>query len=316
MKPFKPNIELIELLKSRKLFVPREDFALRMLDYENYYYVINGYKDIFISTTYPDDIYKPKASFNEIVALYTFDRRLRELLLIELLRVEHIVKSRIIAVFSEHHGHNHTSYLRTESFNVKGFTNFKRANEMIFNMIKIIEKQRYKHGAIKHYIDKYNYVPLWVLSKVMTFGKLNSFYGCMLENEKNAVAASFGLNAKHFKSMIDFIANLRNKCAHGERVYCHAKDMPLPRPIPILKEHVLLNIPCNNSGHLYYGTQDILALLICLKYFMQHDRYNDLLNKIDYTLNNKLKHRLKSIDVADVAKIMGLHYNWMNLQNI
>lgn len=316
MKPFKPNTELIELLRSRNLNIPREDFALKMLDYENYYYVVNGYKKIFIDSTSPNDIYKNNASFDEIVALYTFDRRLRELLLVELLRIEHIVKSRIIAVFSEHHGSDHTSYLRTENFNVKGFTNFKRTNEMIFTMIKLIEKQKTKHGAVKHYIDKYNYVPLWVLSKVMTFGKLNSFYACMLENEKNAVAASFGLSAKNFKSIIDFIANLRNKCAHGERIYCHVKDIPVPRPIPILKEHIKLNIPCNNNGHLYYGTQDILALLICLKYFMQYDRYNRLLDKIEYALHNKLANRLKSVDISSVEKIMGLNSDWMVLKSI
>ena len=97
MKPFKPNKDLISLLISRNLEVPA--FATRMLDYENYYYVINGYKKLFINSTVPNDSYKPGSSFSEIVALYTFDRRLREILLTELLRVEHVIKSRIVYVF-------------------------------------------------------------------------------------------------------------------------------------------------------------------------------------------------------------------------
>ena len=76
---------------------------------------------------------------------------------------------------------------------------------MIFDMLKLIDKQQKIHGAVKHYMDKYGYVPLWVLSKVMTFGKLNSFYACMLEEEKTKVAASFNLNSKNFKNLIDFL---------------------------------------------------------------------------------------------------------------
>lgn len=314
MKPFKPNKDLISLLISRNLEVPKPAFATRMLDYENYYYVINGYKKLFINSTVPNDSYKPGSSFSEIVALYTFDRRLREILLTELLRVEHVIKSRIVYVFSESHGHNHTAYLRPESFNVNGFTNFKRTNSMIFDMLKLIDKQQKIHGAVKHYMDKYGYVPLWVLSKVMTFGKLNSFYACMLEEEKTKVAASFNLNSKNFKNLIDFLANLRNKCAHGERIYCHSKDTPKPRPIPALREHTLLKIPKNSSGHIYYGTHDILALLIALKYFVSPLIYDRLLKRIDFALHEKLKKRLHSIDITEVKRIMGLNCDWLKLK--
>lgn len=161
MKPFRPNEELIKLLESRNLNIPNHNFAMRMLNYENYYYIINGYKDIFINSTIPDDAYKPNASFNEIVALYTFDRRLRELLLIELLRVEHVLKTKIVSVFSEHHGHDHTSYLRPESFNVNGFTNFKRTNSMIFEMLKLIDKQ--KKGTVQSNI-------IWIIMDMFHFG--------------------------------------------------------------------------------------------------------------------------------------------------
>ena len=311
MKPFKPNDELIDLLSSRNLIIPNRAFALRMLDYENYYYIINGYKNIFVNSTLPDDAYRPGASFNEIVALYTFDRRLRELLLIELLRVEHVVKSQIIRVFSFYHGHDHTSYMRPESFNTNGFTNFKRTNSLIFDILRLIDKQKERHGAIKHYIERHGYVPLWVLSKVMTFGKLNSFYACMLEQEKTEVAAAFNLDAKKFKSLIDFIANLRNKCAHGERIYCHSKDQPIPKPIQFLPEHALLQIPENKSGHLLYGSNDILALLISLRYFIQQDRYNHLLKRIDYALHQKLEKRLHSISITEVENIMGLNCDWL-----
>lgn len=86
-KPFKTIPEQIAILKQRKMAFPDENFAKKVLSYENYYYVVNGYKEPFINSTNPEDSYKPGTTFNELVALYSFDRRLRELLLIELLRI-------------------------------------------------------------------------------------------------------------------------------------------------------------------------------------------------------------------------------------
>ena len=314
MKPHKTVDEQLNILKSRNVYIPRKSFARRILTYENYYYVINGYKTPFIASTQPDDTYKPGTSFHEIFALYSFDRRLREILFPELLRIEHSVKSIIIDVFSKHHGHDHTSYLRPNSFNTTPFDNFKRTNALIFDLLKLIDKQRSRHGAITHYMDKYQFVPIWVLSKVMTFGKINSFYGCMLLNDKIEVATAFNLQPSQFKSLVDFITIFRNKCAHGERVYCHLKDQKKPSPIPELPLHDKLNIPHNMKGY-KHGTQDILALLIAMKYFLQPDRYANLIRRIDYALNIKFARRLHSIPCSDIQEVMGLldKYDWMNI---
>lgn len=312
-KPFKTIPEQIGILKQRKMAFPDENFAKKVLSYENYYYVVNGYKEPFINSTNPEDSYKPGTTFNELVALHSFDRRLRELLLIELLRIEHCIKAQIIIVFSKYHGHDHTAYLRPDSFNSGQFTNFKRANALIFDLLKLIDKEKNRHGAIQHYVHKYGYVPLWVLSKVMTFGRLNSFYACMLNKEKAEVAAAFKLNPVQFKSLIDYLAIFRNKCAHGERIYCHIRDQKQPRPIPALPLHKWLGIPINNKGY-KYGTQDILALLIAMKYFSHPSRYEHLIAHIDYALRQKLSHRLKSISVTDIEKIMGLIGNWKSLK--
>ena len=175
MKPYISIDEQISLLESRNVLINNYHFAYRVLEYENYYCAVNGYKAPFIASTNPD-CYKEGTLFNEIVALYTFDRRLREILFPDLLRIEHVIKSYIINVFSANHGNNHTSYLRPESFNCSSPTNLSRVNEMIFDLMKMINKRKFNHEAIAHYVNKYGFVPLWVLSKVMTFGKINSFY--------------------------------------------------------------------------------------------------------------------------------------------
>ncbi len=315
MKSYKTVDEQISLLKSRKMLFPDERLARMVLKYEGYYSIVNGYKAPFLDSTMQEDIYKSGTTFNELVALSSFDRKLREILLPELLRIEHSIKNCVVDNFSRNHGHDHTSYLRPDSFNATGFKNFKRVNTLIFELLKLIDKQSQTHGAIKHYLDKYGSVPLWVLAKVMTFGKLNSFYGCMFRNEKEAVSRQFKLKSEKFKSLIDFMAVFRNKCAHDERIYCYIKDQDKPRPIPNLIIHERIGIPKNEKGY-KYGTQDILALLISMKYFLQGDRYRTLIRRIDYALNQKLSSRLKTIPCSNITAIMGLLGDWKNLPYI
>lgn len=312
MKPYISIDEQISLLESRNVLINNYHFAYRVLEYENYYCVVNGYKAPFIASTNPD-CYKEGTLFNEIVALYTFDRRLREILFPDLLRIEHVIKSYIINVFSANHGNNHTSYLRPESFNCSSPTNLSRVNELIFDLLKMINKRKSNHEAIAHYVGKYGFVPLWVLSKVMTFGKINSFYAIMLNAEKIKVAESFNLSPKNFKSLVDYLAKFRNKCAHGERIYSSSRDSFRPRPIPRLPIHDILNIPCNAKGY-KYGINDMLALLIAMKPFMQEARFSHLVDRINYALNTKLKRRLNSHAFEYVTHTMGLVDSWTNIK--
>ena len=314
MKIYIPIDDQIKLLESRNIIIKNKKFAARMLEYENYYYVINGYKQPFVTSTNPD-VYRPGTTFNAIVALYSFDRRIREIISPHLFRIEHVIKSQIINVFSKYHGHNHTSYLRPESFNSTTFENFRRVNKLIFDLCKEIDYRQKDHAAIKHYMNNHGYVPLWVLSKIMTFGKVTSFYGVMLPAEKNEVANLFGLNAKKFKTLIDYLAVFRNKCSHGERIYCAALDAEKPRPIPVMPAHAQLGIPQNKKGY-KYGTYDVLALLIAMKPFIQEDRFSKLIKKIDYALNKKLAKRLHPNAFSYVTNTSGLVGNWADLAHL
>ena len=48
MKEFKTYQKQIEILKSRGIVINNEEFALEKLQEDNYYNIINGYKDLFI----------------------------------------------------------------------------------------------------------------------------------------------------------------------------------------------------------------------------------------------------------------------------
>jgi abortive infection bacteriophage resistance protein len=76
-KCFTSYEDQIEILKSRGLTFSDHQKAIEILSFENYYSLINGYKDLFLATTGPVETYKVDASLSEIYALYRFDEELK-----------------------------------------------------------------------------------------------------------------------------------------------------------------------------------------------------------------------------------------------
>ncbi|MGL4655706.1 MAG: Abi family protein, partial [Sarcina sp.] len=65
-KEFKSYQEQIEILKSRGLNIKDEITAKEYLKRENYYNIINGYKDLFIKPEISPEIFKENVYFEEI----------------------------------------------------------------------------------------------------------------------------------------------------------------------------------------------------------------------------------------------------------
>ena len=80
MKEFKTLEEQIDLLKSRGLVFLDETFALTKLREDNYYSVINGYKDLFLDQNNQNK-FITGATFEEIYSLFEFDRTIKNIFL-------------------------------------------------------------------------------------------------------------------------------------------------------------------------------------------------------------------------------------------
>jgi abortive infection bacteriophage resistance protein len=68
MKIFKTYEEQLEILKFRGLNIRNESEAIKILQRENYYSLINGYKDLFQSNKLTE-MYIENTAFEEIYAL-------------------------------------------------------------------------------------------------------------------------------------------------------------------------------------------------------------------------------------------------------
>ena len=73
MKIYKTNEELLEYLLLKNVRINNKEDALKKLEIYSYYSIINGYKTIFKNK---DGSYKNNVSFDEIYALYDFDKNI------------------------------------------------------------------------------------------------------------------------------------------------------------------------------------------------------------------------------------------------
>lgn len=89
-KDFKTIEEQIEILKTRGIII-NEEKAKEILTENNYYYLINGYKDLFVDKNNESEKYKGNVTLEEIYSLYKFDSELR----INLLRYILILERRL-----------------------------------------------------------------------------------------------------------------------------------------------------------------------------------------------------------------------------
>ena len=93
MKEYKTFNQQLTILRNRGMIVPTNGRPKRFLEQENYYNVINGYKDLFLNkdaqgNPVVPEAYIPNTHFDELKALFLFDRELKFLFLKYLLIFE------------------------------------------------------------------------------------------------------------------------------------------------------------------------------------------------------------------------------------
>lgn len=314
IKQFKTIDEQIELLMSRGLQFNDVEAAKKILLTNNYYNVVNGYKDVFLKD---NENFKPNATFEELYALYDFDRALRDILLKYTLKIENTLRTLVAYYFSKEHGND--NYLTMNNFdcyqnvNVSEKTKIERIKHVQELIIKLQQKTSNAittKNYIKHYMLTYGFIPLWVLVNILSFGELSKFIELMKQKERVQIAKFFNCDEKQLIQMIKIINFYRNLCAHDERAY----NVKIPKYLYIkdTKYHKLLNI--NKKENMYScGKNDLLALIISFKILLNEDDFRTLFNKFFGRIKS-LEKKLNTINIEDILKIMNLPLNWAEIK--
>ena len=304
--------EQLDILSKRNIIL-NENSRQILLQY-GYYNLINGYKDAFVdpveSKKRNQDFYQSGTTLDDIVTLYQFDADLRRYILTCVTIIETQMKSLLSLYFSAKFGSNHWDYLRPDSFS--GKTNQRYyVNRLLKRLKDDIDRYSTKkpHPAICHFVNEYGQVPLWVLNTVMSFGTMANFYDLLQDDMKKNIAHAIStqLKPKTLTSILYYLTDIRNKCAHNNRLYTHKQDQRSTRvaTIPYLDIHKKLNIPISAPGRTYcHGQDDILAALICIAVFFRQTRvYEVNYESIESSLSSLSEHISPSVEsyVRDVT---------------
>lgn len=204
-----------------------------------------------------EDRYLKGTSFSDVYALFRFDRGLRALTFRHLMLVEATLRSLISYAFCERHSRPE-AYLDESSYTcrrdyLRGEDAFEGDLRWMIDTLAHHARTRDRDPRgdrrdvrVAHFQDKHDTVPLWVLVDELTFGNLKYLFALLRREEQlavcdnlaelsscrsadHAVTARAGekraapsqrpLTPRRVARDLEAIVDVRNVCAHGERLY-------------------------------------------------------------------------------------------------
>jgi abortive infection bacteriophage resistance protein len=251
MKFSKPPITLteqVQKLKNRGLVIDEEAKA------ENYlsnisYYRLRAYTYPFQDNAHLDQPFKTAISFDEIIELYVFDRKLRLLLFDGIEKIEIALRTQIIYHYSIPHGsHWHI------------VPNLYRDTLRFVEHLDSLQKEidRSNETFLDHYKNTYTSPatpPAWMSLEVSSIGLLSKLFQNLKRSlEKKAIVKHFGItDVEVFENWIFCFSILRNICAHHGRIWNrrlnpitipHYHTMPFIRDKAIYPNKLYATISC------------------------------------------------------------------------
>lgn len=206
MKQYKSSEELLDYIISKGVTVTNKGYALDKIKKYSYYSIVNTYKDVFKDL---DNNYKKNVTFEEIYSLYEFDKNIRSIFLTYILEIETVIKSLLAELLSSKYSID--NYLLESNFDTN--INPKIIQENIDKINEEINKQNGKHKAITHYINKYSFVPPFVLIKILTWGELSRLYSMLKQTDRQTISKEFKVPDNFLKQVMKNITMIRNICA-------------------------------------------------------------------------------------------------------
>lgn len=303
-KTFKSLDEQIAILRTKGLVVNNEEETKDVLLRENYFF-LTGYRFLFMRSL-NDRRFLPGTTFEELYAMFVFDRQLRNILFKNILVVENNLKSIMSYVVSKNHGFKEKNYLNPNNF-VHDSSKNRQINDLIHKMKRQISINGKQHSATSHYLSNYGYIPLWVVVKVLSFGIVGELYTILQKEDQKEIAEIFRVEVDSLQEYLPLLANYRNLCAHEDICYLNKSQATIGNTL----YHNLLNIP-KMDGEYIYGKNDLFALIIVLKRILKKEDFCMMLNELSYELDI-LEGKLEVITIDKILDQMGFPTNYREL---
>ncbi len=305
-KPFLTYSQQIEKLRDKCLTIENENDIEKSLHLYRYFSLVSGYKDLLKNPSTKK--YKDGTTFQDLIAIYTFDERLREITLHYLLHIEQHIRSALSYSFCFLHGESQTAYLLPTNYDYTSTKKCKEIDYLVKSLKRLLDHpERYPY--ILHHHNHYNNVPLWVLMNAISFGTLSKMYQYSKSPVQSAVSIEFtGINESQLRMILEVLTSFRNVCAHGDRLFtykCAKQD------IPDLLLHEKLKIPKRGNEYIY-GKRDYFAVMLAFCYLLPRNEFLEYKREVSKLIDCLLQ-KTQQISQEALFDMMGLPPNWKKI---
>lgn len=224
-KPFLALADQVQLLKSRGLHVPDEAVASDFLRRIGYYR-LSAYWYPFrvpVSGSSPQrsNAFLPNSRFEDAVALYDFDKKLKMLMLDAIEQVEIAVRVEIALLLGQRDAFAYANpVLLDANFGKSSSVLGQQAYTKWINEMNLAV-DRSREEFVRHYKSKYSLpLPIWIAIELWDFGLLSHFYSGLHVADRAIVAQRFGIsNSILLRSWLHSLNYCRNIIAHHGRLW-------------------------------------------------------------------------------------------------
>ena len=256
-KPVTTIAQQIHQLKERGLQIADEKVATHFLSNISYYRLAGYWWPMQVDKT--NHTFKPNSRFEDVVALYNFDRELRILLFDVIERIEIALRTKMVNHLSIEHGfwwfQNADIFINTREW-VTTLANLEE--ELVRSKDIFIKDHKKKHP------DDLRFPPCIKTLEIATFGCLSRLYGNLRPNvaSKDTIAKEFNtVNHTYLHSWLQSISQIRNVCAHHARLWNKTLTIK-PNLLPKPPAAWIANVPPANEHNKLY------IHVCCMKYLL------------------------------------------------
>jgi abortive infection bacteriophage resistance protein len=247
--------EQIALLQARGLVVTDETIAAHWLKHVHYYR-LRGYWLPFEQGYAPgvDHQFQQGTTFEQVTRRYNFDRQLRLLVLDAIERIEVSFRASWAHALAMRHG--------PHAFDDAAlFWDAARHARCLNDLDE--ELQRSKETFVVHYRKHYTAParpPVWAVCEVMTLGQLSKWLDNLkLRQDRQAVAAPYGIDEQLLCSFAHHLSYVRNLCAHHARLYNRAFTLTFKLP---QRPHAVASSMNSQTPRRLYNTLTVMQHLM------------------------------------------------------
>lgn len=230
-KPHLTLAEQVELLQSRGLQIPNAELAMRWLGAVGYYRLSAywyPYRILLEGSANREDRFVTSTSFDQVIELYEFDRRLKLLVLDALERIEIAMRFRVGYTLGRRSAYAHLEPSALDGNFATAQSGKGKPSSYEDWLTKVLAAQdKSREDFVVHFRTKYDgRLPVWVATEILDFGCLSFLYAGLKRLDRDEIAHNLGVlddqgagNGKALANWMHVLNYLRNTCAHHARLW-------------------------------------------------------------------------------------------------